>query len=142
MEIFFESQLHRDLFKQLKMRSPDYLMEVWSAFENHYPQFSKYKVDWLSSRGAEVTPLSLQIPWINYPAIDFLEESLGETARVFEWGLAVQQFTLLKIRRKLFLSNTTTNGTASPKMRSALKPNPPLLSQEGVRRQRNPRRFT
>jgi len=46
----------------------------------------RHAVRWVVNRVSRKTPLDLRLPWITYPAIDFLRSHLRPGMRVLEWG--------------------------------------------------------
>jgi hypothetical protein len=84
MDIVFSSALHRDLYRRVEKGR---YKEAWNEFSESYPCFRQYEETWLASRKAGGSPLSLKLPWINFPAIDFLRQTLKRGGKAFEWGM-------------------------------------------------------
>jgi hypothetical protein len=87
MKIDFESSFHEVLYTRVYRTSEEKTVQVWRRFTDDYPQYRKYESDWLKTRCRGETPLSMGVPWITYPAIDWLTSVVGHRDRVFEWGM-------------------------------------------------------
>lgn len=86
MEIYFENDLHRDLYTRVCRSSKNH-DKLWAGFVRHYPSFAKFETLWLKSRQSGCDPLALELPWINFLALDWLDRNLRKSHRVFEWGM-------------------------------------------------------
>lgn len=83
MDIYFTSVFHKSLYNKSKNNS---LIE-WDNFLVEYPKFEKYKNLFLQSRIKGNSSITLEIPWINFLAIDYLNEVLSDASKVFEYGM-------------------------------------------------------
>ena len=75
---------------------------MWENFVKQYPNCEKYGEAWLKSRNLDASPLSLEIPWINFPSIDFLENSLVGSSKIFEFGMGGSTVFSQRNRKKWF----------------------------------------
>lgn len=87
MDVVFDSDLHRDLSTRVRARDRQVLEAAWIEFAGKHPEMEPLRGRWVTSRLAGRTPLSEHVPWINYPAMDFLAGLLGRDDIVFEWGM-------------------------------------------------------
>jgi len=101
MKIEFESQFHKDLYKKCSASNRNKMVATWGEFLSKYPEYSRYNVQWLKSRNAESSPLSLQIPWVTYPSIDWLSAVIERKHIVFEWGMGGSTVFLAKKCKKV-----------------------------------------
>jgi hypothetical protein len=85
MEIDFISKFHEVLYSRVYRSSEENRVQVWERFADDYPQYRKYESDWLKSRCKSETPLSMGVPWITYPEIDWLTSAVSHRDRCFEW---------------------------------------------------------
>jgi hypothetical protein len=87
MDISFTSNLHRSLYKKVHLGDADAIEKAWASFVVDYENFEHYGKRWLDSRLSGVSPLTLGIPWINFPAIDYLDREIKKKFICFEWGM-------------------------------------------------------
>lgn len=66
--------------------SDDQQAGFWASVASHRPEWSIYRERWLASRRGGATAIGDALPWVTFPAIDFLDARLGRGHRVFEWG--------------------------------------------------------
>ena len=83
MDIYFSSALHKSLYN----KTNNNLLMTWDDFLIQYPEFKKYKNLFLQSRIKGNSSITLEIPWINFLAIDYLNEVLLGAPKVFEYGM-------------------------------------------------------
>ena len=92
MDIYFTSVFHKSLYNKSKSNST----KAWDNFLIQYPKFEKYKNLFLQSRIKGNSPITLEIPWINFLAIDYLNEVLSDASKVFEYGMGGSTIFLAK----------------------------------------------
>jgi len=88
MDISFTSVLHRSLYKKVNLGDDIAIEKVWDSFVADHEEFAHYGKRWLDSRSAGASPLTLGIPWINFPAIDYLDSEIKKNISVLSgaWG--------------------------------------------------------
>jgi predicted O-methyltransferase YrrM len=74
------------LRRPVRDRAPAALERLWDEVAADRPGWQHYRLDWLASRRPGAAPLTAAIPWVTFPALDWLRRSLPRAARVFEWG--------------------------------------------------------
>jgi hypothetical protein len=95
-KVKFTSDLHEVLYSAAK-GDAEFLAKIWDQVMSPFPEFARYKESWIASRINKTGPLALGIPWICYPAIDFLEHHLvGKRKAAFEWGMGGSSVFLRK----------------------------------------------
>jgi len=87
MDISFTSTLHRSLYKKVHLSDAVSIEKEWTSFAADHEEFAHYAKRWLDSRSPGSSPLTLGIPWINFPAIDYLEREINRKSICFEWGM-------------------------------------------------------
>jgi len=87
MDIAFRNDLHELLYTRIRKGNVPVTEFIWSEFLKKYPEFERFRSDWKTSRKRGVTPISHGLPWMNYAAIEFLENYLQPSFKVFEWGM-------------------------------------------------------
>lgn len=86
-KVKFTSELHEKLYTQAK-GDERALGKVWDTVLSKFPEFQAFKESWIKSRTNKTGPLALGIPWICYPAIEYLGRYLaGKRKAAFEWGM-------------------------------------------------------
>lgn len=73
-------------------------------FQKHsikHPQIVKYYTHWTDSLTKPGSPLTDEIPWLNYGAIDWLDKKTNSTTDVFEWGSGGSTLFLSKRARSV-----------------------------------------
>ena len=58
----------------------------WEAVRIDAPEWSRYEERWRRSRTEVASAIGDAVPWVTYPAIEFLDRQLSHEHRVFEWG--------------------------------------------------------
>ena len=92
MDIYFSSAFHKSLYN----KSNDNHLKTWDDFLIQYPEFKKYSDLFLQSRMQGNNSITLEIPWINFLAIDYLNEILLGASKVFEYGVGGSTIFLAK----------------------------------------------
>lgn len=87
MDIAYRNDLHELLYTRIRKGNVPVTEFIWSEFLKKHPEFERFRLDWQTSRAKGVTPISHGLPWINYAAIEFLENYLEPSFKVFEWGM-------------------------------------------------------
>jgi hypothetical protein len=77
---------HALLLRPVRDRTPEGLASLWREVERACPEWQRDGRDWQGSRLAGASPLAAGIPWINYPALEWLKARKLRGARVLEWG--------------------------------------------------------
>lgn len=85
-QVAYEDDLHEALYTPVKLEDSRWVARVWDEFQDKYPQFEYLRDVWLKTHDDGLDPISLRIPWVNFPAIYWLDEFLDSDKRVFEWG--------------------------------------------------------
>jgi hypothetical protein len=87
MDISYTSVFHRELYRKVPRGNNEAAKKIWGEFVSRHKEFTNYGDQWIHSRTAGVSPLFLEVPWISYPAIDFLNSFLVRKSAAFEWGM-------------------------------------------------------
>lgn len=87
MDIAFQNELHEILYTRIRKGRLATTAHIWEAFVARYPDFAPLGARWQASRAKGVTPLNHGLPWMNFAAIDFLEQTLTPKSKVLEWGV-------------------------------------------------------
>lgn len=101
MNISYTSDFHRLLYRKVPRGNHEAVRRIWREFISSHKEFAKYEDKWIHSRTAGVTPLSLEVPWITYPAIDFLNSFLVGKSTAFEWGMGGSTIFLRRLVAQL-----------------------------------------
>jgi hypothetical protein len=87
MDILYTSKLHRDLYQRVPLDDDNKSLAIWHSFVTKYPSFKKFGLDWTMSRRSGNSPINIGIPWINYHALNYVNNFIKEDKRIFEWGM-------------------------------------------------------
>ena len=98
MNINFKSLFHKILYKKFGNN----FAIVWNNFLSQYPKFKKYSNLFLQSRIQGNSSISLEIPWINFLAIDYLNKILNLESKVFEYGMGGSTIFFAKKTAEVF----------------------------------------
>ena len=101
MEMHYDNEFHESLRARMNKRNFRRSELAWRDFVTAYPQCSKYEEIWLRSHRPGVSPLSMNIPWINFPALEYLRRHIRLHHRVFEWGMGGSTTFFLKHCRQI-----------------------------------------
>ena len=82
----FRNEVHKSLWTPVSKHELKELEDSWNAFTRVYPEWERFRDSWLTSRKEHVSPLSMEIPWINFESLEWLSSFLTPSMSVFEWG--------------------------------------------------------
>ncbi len=98
--ITYTSEFHKKLYTRTTNNKIE-LGKTWDLVFGGSPEYSKYESAWIASRLGKVGPMDLGVPWITYPAIDFLTDYLPGKASAFEWGMGGSTLYLRKFVKQV-----------------------------------------
>jgi hypothetical protein len=86
MDISYTSAFHERLYTRVPTDA-EAIGAAWDQVFAGVPEHDIYRDRWMKARTEKRGPMASGLPWINFPAIDFLERQLSGKGRIFEWGM-------------------------------------------------------